>query len=168
VIVTATPDLIGWAIRLRSKLMRRPALHNHVAMLTHYDDTGRPRGLEGRPSGFGWANLEKYLGRPDTLTNAAQPLTDTQRDLITRKAALMIGIPYDWSAILAFAAGTARMPFLPSEWPADGVPSHVVCSSAIDYLYEAAGAPSPGGYRKTRGTDPSDWTAWIQRRGWST
>jgi hypothetical protein len=168
VIVTATPDLVGWVIRLRSKLLGRPSLHNHVALLTHYDGTGRPRGLEGRPSGFGWANLDKYLGRTDTVTNAAQPLTVEQREFIAHKAAELVGIPYDWAAILAFAAGTARLPFLPHAWPDDGVPSHVVCSSAIDYLYEAAGAANPGGYRQTRGTDPDDWTAWIAVKGWAT
>lgn len=167
VIVTATPDLVGWVIRLRSKLMRRPSLHNHVAVFTHLDDTGRPRGLEGRPSGFGWANLEKYLDRPDTLTNNAQPLTDEQRVRIVDGAVQMVGIPYDWASILAFAAGTARLPFLAREWPADGLPSHVVCSSAIDFLYEGVGADNPGGYGHTRRTDPDDWTAWIMKRGWA-
>jgi hypothetical protein len=167
VIVTATPDPVGWAIRLRSKLMGRPALHNHVALLTHYDTTGRPRGLEGRPSGFGWANLDTYLGRADTLTNAEQPLTDEQRSEVIRRAVLLVGIPYDWAAILAFAAGTAGIRFVAEEWPDNGVPSHVVCSSAIDYLYEGVGAANPGGFRKTRGTDPSDWTEFIQRPGWA-
>lgn len=166
VIVTATPDLGGWLIRLRSRLQGRDNLRNHVALFTHYDSDGHPRGLEGRPSGFGWVNLETYLKRSDTVTNAAQPLTDEQRAHITSTAVAMVGIPYDWEAILAFAAGAARLPFLPHEWPEDGVPSHVVCSSAADYLYESAGAANPGGYVKTRGTDPADWSMWITRKGW--
>lgn len=167
VIVTGTPDLAGWFIRLRSKLLHQPSLHNHVAVYTHRDETGRARGLEGRPSGFGWVNLEGYLSRPDTITNADQPLTDEQRARITAGAIQMVGIPYDWSAILAFAAGTAHLPFLAHEWPPDGVPSHVVCSSAVDYLYEGVGAANPGGYAKTRGTDPDDWTTFIQHRRWA-
>lgn len=170
VIVTMTPDAVGWAIRLRSKLLGRPSLHNHVALFTHRDGTGRPRGLEGRPSGFGWCNLDKYLEHPSTIANVRQPgRDDNTRQWLVAKATSLVGMPYDWAAILAFAAGTARVPFLLREWPTDGVPSHVVCSSAIDYLYEAFGWSSPGGFRKTRGTDPSDWTRWIlegDARGW--
>lgn len=167
VIVTATVDKGGWWIRLRSKLMGQVDLHNHVAVFTHLDDTGRPRGLEGRPAGFGWANLTRYLDRPDTVTNAAQPLTDDQRTRIVAGAVQMVGIPYDWASILAFALGTARLPFLAREWPDDGLPSHVVCSSAVDFLYEGVGAPNPGGYGHTRRTDPDDWSAWILRSGWA-
>ncbi len=166
VIATATPDLVGWFIRLRSKLMHQPSLHNHIALFTHYDNTGRPRGLEGRPSGFGWANLDKYLNRADTLTNAGQPLDPGQRELIVERATSMIGIPYDWASILAFAAGTAGAPFALRDWPTDGLPSHVVCSNAIAYVYRSVGAAHPGGLDRIRGVDPDDWTAWVQRRGW--
>lgn len=166
VIVTATPDLVGWFIRLRSKLMRQPSLHNHVALFTHYDDNGHPRGLEGRPSGFGWANLEKYLGRADTATNADQPLTDEQRASVVHRATEMIGIAYDWASIVAFAAGTARVPFLLPDWPATGLPSHVVCSNSLAYIYKGVGAAHPGGFAKLRGVDPDDWTAWIAGRRW--
>lgn len=171
VIVTKTPDAVGWAIRLRSWMSRQPNLHNHVAMFTHYDASGRPRGLEGRPSGFGWANLEKYLDHPSTIANCHQPWRlDAERDRVVALATAMIGIPYDWRAILAFAGNTAGLPFLARDWPEDGVPSHVVCSSAVDYLYESVGWDNPGGYAKTRGTDPDDWTRWILARehaGWS-
>jgi hypothetical protein len=170
VIVTATTDKGGWWIRARSWLTGAPNLHNHVALFTHLDHTGRPRGLEGRPSGFGWANLEKYLQHPDTLANVGQHgRTDAQRAAVVGSAIEMVGLPYDWASILAFAATTARLPFLAGEWPEDGVPSHVVCSSAIDYLYEAVGWDNPGGHRRTRGTDPDDFTRWIRARdaaGW--
>jgi hypothetical protein len=163
VIVTATVDKGGWWIRARSWLTRAPNLHNHVALFTHLDDTGRPRGLEGRPSGFGWANLDKYLNHPDSVSNARQSgRTDAARDKVVTAAVEMVGIPYDWAAILAFAATTARLPFLVREWPDDGVPSHTVCSSSLDYLYESVGWDNPGGYTRTRGTDPDDWTRFIQ------
>lgn len=167
VIVTATKDVVGWWIRLRSKVMRHPAMHNHVALVTHRDGTGRWRGLEGRPSGFGWANLETYLSHPDTISNATQPLTDGQRQFIVEQARQMIGMPYDWKAILCFALSTLGCPFLAHEWPEDGLPSQNVCSSAVDVLYESVGAPNPGGYDKTRGTDPDDWTDFILRRAWA-
>lgn len=167
VIVTPTPDAVGWFIRLRSKIQRRPALHNHVAIFSHLDSTGRPRGLEGRPSGFGWCNLDKYLAHSSTVANNEQTRrTDAERTIVMTRATKMVGIPYDWSAILAFAANTAGIRFLVKDWPEDGVPSHVVCSSAIDYLYESVGWANPGGYDKTRGTDPDDWTAFITSRPW--
>ena len=171
VLVVATVDKGGWWIRARSWVSRQPNLHNHVAMFTHVDESGRPRGLEGRPSGFGWANLEKYLNRSDTMSNSGQQgRFDDERARVVALATAMVGIPYDWKSILAFAGNTAGMPFLAREWPEDGVPSHVVCSSSIDYLYEAVRWDNPGGYAKTRGTDPDDWTRWIQARsaaGWS-
>lgn len=167
VIVTMTPDVVGWLIRFRSRILGKPDLHNHVALFTHLDNTGRPRGLEGRPSGFGWANLDKYLNHPSTVANTDQPgRDDEQREKVVRGAVAMIGIPYDWQAIIAFAAGTARLPFLPREWPADGVPSHVVCSSAVDYLYESVSWASPGGLKRTRAVDPGDWTQFIEARAW--
>lgn len=169
VLVTATADRAAWWLRLRSKLMGEPSLHNHVAMFTHLDNTGRPRGLEGRPSGFGWANLDRYLDHPATVSNAGQPLrTEQQRMIIVAAATDMLGRPYDWAAIIAFAAATAGLPFLAREWPDGGVPSHVVCSSSIDYLYESVGWNNPGGYRKTRGTDVDDWSSFIlDNPGWA-
>lgn len=167
VLVVATADKGAWWIRFRSRLMRQPARHNHVALFTHYDATGRPRGVEGRPGGFGWANLDPYLSHSATATNAAQPgRTDEDRQLVVTRATAMVGLPYDWAAILAFAATTARVPFAADEWPEDGIPSQAVCSSAVDYLYESVGWSNPGGYAKTRGTDPAAWSAFIAGRGW--
>lgn len=166
VLVAATADKGGWWIRLRSRMMRQPALHNHVALATHRDDTGRWRGLEGRPGGFGWCNLDTYLAHPATVANTEQPLRDGQREYIVTRAQTMVGIAYDWRAILGFALTTIGLPFLPHEWPEDGIPSQNVCSSAVDLLYEAAGAANPGGYRKTRGTDPDDWSSFVQHRAW--
>jgi hypothetical protein len=177
VIVTRTDDSGGWWIRRRTQIRRNrwkpwtwladsPGLHNHVAMFIHHDSTGRPRGLEGRPGGFGWADLDRYLAHPDTIANTDQPKTDEQRDFLVRGAVAMVGIPYDWEAILAFASGTAGLPFLVAEWPEDGVPAHVVCSSADDYLYEGARLANPGGYRRTRGTDPDAWSEFIAQRLW--
>jgi uncharacterized protein YycO len=166
VLVAATPDKGGWWIRLRSMMMRRDPLHNHVAMVVHVDSTGRWRGLEGRPGGFGWANMDRYLDHPNTIANTDQPLTDEQRDKIVRSAVSAVGLPYDWEAIISFAAGTAGMGFRSKEWPEEGLPSHVVCSSAIDLFYEGAGAANPGGWRQTRGTDPSHWSTFVGKKLW--
>lgn len=177
VLVLRTPDAGGWWIRRRALMMRHPwkpwkwlgdktDLVNHVAVFTHVDDTGRPRGLEGRPSGFGWVNLATYLADPATVANTDQPKTAEQRETVVRLAISSAGIAYDWAAIVAFAAGAAGLPFRLKEWPEDGVPSHMVCSSAADYFYEAAKLPNPGGYTKTRGTDPNDWALWVAGKLW--
>lgn len=177
VIVLRTPDGAGWWIRRRALMLRYPwqpwkwlsdksTLVNHVVIYTHRDETGRPRGLEGRPSGFGWCNLSGYLADPASIANTDQPKTQEQRDKVVRLATAAVGIPYDWAAILAMAAGSAGLPFRLKEWPEDGVPSHVVCSSSGDYFYEAAGLSNPGGYMKTRGTDPQDWAEFITKKLW--
>jgi hypothetical protein len=166
VIVTATHDLGGWWIRLRSKLMRRPSLHNHVAMFTHFDREGIPRGLEGRPSGFGWANLSEYLTHPDTIANTDQPMTAEDRAYLVEAGQAMVGIAYDWAAILSFASNLGGIPFLPHEWPDTGVPSHVECASALDLLYEGRGLANPGGNRVTRATTPDQWTEFIAKKLW--
>lgn len=180
IVRTATKNAGGlgaWLIRRRALMLAYPwmpwrwwadtgAYVNHIAIYTHTDGERHLRGLEGRPGGFGWANLDKYLADPVTVANTDQPKTDVQRGFVVSRAVEMIGIPYDWEAILAFAAGAAGLPFRLSEWPETGVPSHVVCSSAADYLYEGAGLDNPGGYAKTRGTDPQDWWAFEQAKPW--
>lgn len=177
VLVLRTPDQAGWWIRRRALMLKyrwqpwrwlgdKATLVNHVALFTHVDTEGQPRGLEGRPGGFGWVNLTAYLADPATICNADQPKTPDQRETVVRLAQTAVGLPYDWKAILAMAAGSAGLPFRLQEWPEDGVPSHMVCSSAADYFYEAAGLPNPGGYRKTRGTDPNDWSLFILGKLW--
>lgn len=177
VIVLRTPDGAGWWIRRRALMLKYPwqpwrwlsdksTLVNHVAIFTHVDAEGFPRGLEGRPSGFGWVNLAKYLADAGTISNSHQPKTEHQRATIVRLATEAVGTPYDWAAILAMGAAAAGIPWRLSEWPEGGVPSHVVCSSSADFYYEAVGLANPGGYGKTRGTDPQDWAEWITRRAW--
>lgn len=177
VLVLRTPDGAGWWIRRRALMLQHPwqpwrwlsdksTLVNHVAIYTHTDNAGMPRGLEGRPGGFGWVNLTSYLQDPATIANAEQPKTEEQRAKVVALARTAIAIPYDWAAILAMAAGAAGFRFSLTEWPETGLPSHMVCSSAADYFYEAVGLPNPGGYTKTRGTDPQDWAAFVEGKLW--
>jgi hypothetical protein len=183
VLVLRTPDDGGWWIRRRALMIAYPwqpwrwvsdrnvgkaGLVNHVAIYTHTDSTGRLRGLEGRPGGFGWVDLATYLSYPTTIANTDQPKTDEQRTAVVDQAIRMVGTPYDWAAILALAAEAAGLPFRLDEWPEDGVPGHVECASVADYLYEAAGLANPGGYTKTRGTDPEDWARFVLGKLWLT
>lgn len=172
VLVSATPDKGGWWIRLRSKLQGRNSTHNHVAVFTHLDSAGRPRGLEGRPGGFGWADLTRYLTHPDTITNAWQPgRTDQDRAALVERLTRMVGVPYDWQAIAYFAAEildrrVLRLIEQRREWPEGRPPSQFVCSSVIDWAYEDRGWDNPGGLKCTRWTDPAAWTDHIQEHGW--
>ena len=142
-------------------------LHNHCAMFTHYDRENIARGMEGRPGGFGWANLESYLSHPDTLANTGQPITDEQSGALVAAAGRALGLPYDWAAILALAATSAGLPFVLDEWPEGGLPGQGECASVVDYFYEAQGLPNPGGYIKTRGTAPDDWAAFVLGKLWA-
>jgi hypothetical protein len=149
-------------IRERSRLEGQPDLHNHVAMFTHFDIAGEPRGLEGRPGGFGWANVTRYITNVSCMSNAGKSVhSDEECHSAVELGRQMISIPYDWEAIIAFGYELISHRFIPTEWPEEGIPSHVVCSSAIDLIYEHLHWDNPGGWRKTRGTDIDDWTTWL-------
>jgi hypothetical protein len=167
----------AWLIQLGAAMKEHPwqpwkwgkkdkPYYNHVALYTHTDAEGHHRGLEGRPSAFGWANCDRYIQDPNTVSNTGQAKTDQQRADLVAFAVRMIGIPYDWASIVSFAAEAAGFKFRAKEWPADGLPSQVVCSTSIDYAYEAVGLDNPGGYTETRGTDPTDWARWIETNGY--
>jgi hypothetical protein len=163
VLCVATHDLGGFFIRLRSWFQRKPHGQNHVAMFTHFDSEGIPRGMEGRPSSFGWVNLTTYLKDPSLVTNAGHTTFPMeQRQLAVAQAWKMIGTPYDWATIIALGLGMIGLPFHPKEWPEDGLPAEAECASAIDLIYEAQGWANPGGWKLTRGTDVDDWVAFIQ------
>lgn len=172
VLVTATHDVGGWLIRLRSKLQGKPSLHNHVAVFTHCDTASRARGLEGRPGGFGWADLTEYINHPATITNSWQPArSDADRAVLVDKLTAMVGTPYDWYAITMLGAElldqrAARLAERIGEFKEGRPPSHVMCASAIDWAYEDRGWPNPGGLEVTRWTDVDDWTSWITEHGW--
>lgn len=162
-------SLGGWLIRLRSRLMGRPSLHEHICMFDHVDSEGIPRGYEGRPSGFGQVNMTKYLEDPKSISNAKQPKTDEQRLQLHTAAATMMGIPYDWAAIVAFALELVGLPFLARDWPAKGLPSQAVCSSGLAAAYGFAGLANPGGLGSAgnqRGVDVDDWVVFISEERW--
>jgi len=178
VLAVRTTGRPAWLIRRRAPMLEhpwqpwkwfddKPNLVNHVAMFTHLDQEGIPRGLEGRPGGFGWANLTAYAADPATVANTGQPKTAEQRAEVVRLATEAVGLPYDWAAILSMAAEAAGFEWRAAEWPPGGVPSQGVCSSALDYFYEAVLLANPGGYTQTRGTDPQAWADWIAVEGWA-
>jgi len=99
-----------------------------------------------------------------TLVNATQPKTEAQRKIVTKGAAAVLGVAYDWVGIAEDAAGatlpaalTTRIEALwGSDWQGKGPPAHLVCSSLADWLYGSADLTNPN-VHPTRNTTPADW-----------
>ncbi|MGK5677503.1 hypothetical protein [Actinoplanes sp. URMC 104] len=176
VLVMAVPGgwrkkLVRFFINLQARLTGSTAPQDHVAVLSHQDDAGNWWAIEGKPSSVGFVLADKYLRTPLLVTNAAQPKTDEQRELIVRVATELLGTPYDWTAIATLGVRAARVNelwdrTLAKDWGEDEMPVHVICSSLADLAYEKAGLPSPGGTVGTRFTRPADWTRFCQEREW--
>jgi hypothetical protein len=147
-------------------------VHNHVALVHHLDAAGTLWGIEARPGGVGWIDMDSYLGDPYTISNAEQPKTQAQRDKIVEVTASLLQTPYDWTAIAADAMKAIRADRL---WRAKGydsnaVPAQVVCSSLADYVYATVGLANPGMVDGdgVRFTTPADWDLFIDTKAWLT
>lgn len=153
----------GWAgrlIRFGSALRDKPDLSNHVAVVHHWDSNGTLWCIEGRPGGVGWRDAADYLSSPWTLSNVAQLKTDAQRRVIADGAVAMLGMPYDWAAIIGDGLDDLHL------WnPVRGqVAGHAVCSAVAAFLYDKAALARPaGGERRVQ---PADWDSWIVTQGW--
>lgn len=170
VLVITDKNITSWLIRLQAWLLRKPAMHNHVALYSHIDAGGTAWVLEGRPSGVGWEKAEKYLSHPATISNAAQFKSADQRAALVEGAKVMVGTRYDWLAIAELGAEIFRINALwrkYREFGEDSPPVHVICSSLLDWLYERQGLANPGGLAETRFTDVGDWVLFIQREDWN-
>lgn len=170
IVVVRTAGFFAWVIRLGEMLQGKPDLRNHVAMFHHCDGHSNWY-LEGRPGGLGWAVYRKdadpYAGSKWSISNAAQPKTDIQRQTALLTMEHMVGKPYDWEAIEADAAEALRLPELWPQWGSSTqLPGHVVCSSSATVAYRDAllAAPELGGGRFT---EPADWDGWIMTEGWT-
>lgn len=162
-LLTRTPNSVAtWAIRFGAALLDRPNLVNHVAVYLHDDANGVPWGMEGRPGGFGQVDLRPYLASRWTVCNRLQPKTTLQRAAVVAGAKPMAGWGYDWEAIAADTAEALHIDWSP-RWHGQ-VPGHVVCSSALAYLYDGAHLSRPhraddGGGREIT---PADWDQyWV-------
>lgn len=166
-VVVRTSGFFAGVIRFGEMLQGKPDLRNHVAMF-HHSANGVNWYLEGRPGGLGWrpfkADQDGYLLSKWTVTNAAQPKTDTQRHTACLVMRRMLGAPYDWEAIEADAANALHMPDLWPNWTGQ-MPGHVVCSSSAAEAYRESLLPAPeiGGGRLT---EPADWDEFIMEQGW--
>ena len=160
----------GWVprlIRLDAAAVGKPTSGNHIAVLHHRDHDGTWWAIEGRPQGIGWADARRYLDSRETITNVGQPKTDRQRQEITAAAERMLGVTYDWRAVLTDALMVAHLQSLTNRrWRTQAAPGHVVCSSLAAYLYHRAGLDHPTDH-KPRYTTPADWEDFITRRGYA-
>lgn len=162
------PWIVSALIRLGALLTRRPPTVNHVIIVHHKDPlTNRWVGIEGRPSGTGWCDVEARLADRWTNANTAQPKTNEQRLLIATAAEALVGTRYDWEAIAEAVREATRIRVRAAlEWPEDAVPGAVVCSSFADWAYERVGLGNPGGNLVTRFTVPADWDRFMIDRRW--
>lgn len=134
----------------------------HVIVVTHRDDRGRLWGIEGRPGGVGWAQLDKRNGKWG-LANLDQPKDAAQRSKIVETMKSLLGTKYDYDAYLQIALETIGLNTSWTDFRGNDVPAHFICSAIADYVYEDVGLANPGGMRITRLTLPSDWAAFIDK-----
>lgn len=155
-------------IRFGAAILDRPNAYNHAIVFTHFDSLGIPQGIEARAEGAGWVDLRRTLKSRWVASNADQPKTPAQRQLIADAARGCLGVKYDWSAIVAEGLEALR---ITPEWslaerPKDRLPTSLICSALADWAYTKAGLANPGGDSRTRLTTPSDWAEFVITRGW--
>lgn len=169
-----TQDLI----RVGEALEGKPAVANHVVIVTHQDQQGRWIGIQGRPGGVGVADCTPYLSDPRTMSNHAQPKPDGAGQLasLLASAAKSLGIAYDWVAIAEDGLDALHIEDLSDvidplwRWPSNHnlLPGHVVCSSLAAMLYDL---PSVGWAHPDLGDErvcePADWWRWSQMQAWA-
>jgi hypothetical protein len=151
-----------------------PAPVDHVIVVHHQDQRGVWWGVEGRPSGVGWAIMDAYLGSADQLADARgnirQARTAAQRQAICDLMAGLVGTGYDWvgGIVADFDKAmhwTALVDLVEHWWGwSDRVarPPHVVCSSAAAWAYGKLGLDHPPG--RDEMVTPADW--WHFNEQW--
>lgn len=161
-------------IILGSWLAGHRAPVDHVIVVHHQDKNGVWWGIEGRPSGVGWANMAEYLTTPKQLRaargNPRQPRSAAQRQAVCKLMEGLLGTSYDWvGGIVADFDASLRaedLAKLIDRWWGwnDGVvrPPHVVCSSAAAWAYGKLGLGHPGGPQEL--VTPADW--WDYNKLW--
>lgn len=154
---------LTWWVWLFQRRMRKYARWNHVAVFHHTDDAGTQWAVEAAPGGVAWRKVAD-LGR--VMTNADQPKTGEQREMIASGVASMLKMAYDWTAIeadafheIADSGVTWTM-----EWDGDRPPVHVICSSLASYWQWQAKLAGPHSWKTT----PMEWAAFVAARAWET
>jgi hypothetical protein len=167
-------------IRVGEALMGRPAVANHVAVVTHQDTLQRWMGIEGKPGGVGPVDVTHWLTDSRTRGNYAQvahmqqdPGWDTQCQTFLASCAKSLGIQYDWTGIAEDTCNALHLTDMKEaidhlwRWPSEGntLPGHVVCSSLAAALYKQMGWAHPG-IGVERDVTPADWWDWSDKQAW--
>ena len=99
--VWTSASLTSDMIRVAEALEGKPAVANHVAIITHQDQVGRWIGIQGRPGGVGPVDCTPWLDDSRTRSNHDQPKPDDHQQLATLLAscAKSLHIGYDWVGI---------------------------------------------------------------------
>lgn len=165
-------------IRVGEALAGKPAVANHVVIVTHQDQLGRWMGIEGRPGGVGPVDCTPFLSDARTRSNhhESRPNDRGQLPVFLASAAKSLGIAYDWVAIAEDALDSLHVEDLSAQidhlwrWPSDHnlLPGHVVCSSLAAMLYDLLPVnwahPDLGVERRC---EPADWWQWANAQAWT-
>jgi hypothetical protein len=166
VLAIRTGGFAARMIRFGAALRGKPDLVNHIAIVHHQDAAGTLWCIEGRPGGVGWADAAAYVASPWTISNAMQPKTPQQRQMVCDGAVALIGTAYDWEAIAADAAADLDLSGVWHPRFRQPVPGHVVCSTLALVLYLKALIPCPAA-KMAREVQPADWEAFFMLEGWA-
>jgi len=164
-------------IRIGEVLEGKPAVANHVIVVTHQDQVGRWMGIQGQPGGVGAVDCTPFLSDSRTMSNHGQPKpgNDGQLTSFLAGAAKSLGISYDWVGIAEDTLDALKVPDLSElidplwRWPSQHnlLPGHVVCSSLAAMLYNLPSVgwahPDLGDERKC---EPADWWRWSEAQAW--
>lgn len=159
VLAVRTRGVFPRLIDLGAFLKHEPHTADHIAIAHDFPPPGNLRVIEAEPGGVRLGPGSGYVGSRWTVTNAAQPKTAAQRQQVVAVAQSFLATPYDWAAISADAGNVfdLRDPWV-RDWPVDGPPHRVVCSSLAAYVYEKVGLACPVGGRFVT---PAQWVAFI-------
>jgi hypothetical protein len=167
----------GWEaalIRFGAACRGEPNLDNHIVVVHHTDATGTVWGIEGRPGGVGWVQVEGYFDNAYVVTNRLQPKTESQRATVCNIVEAMLHTPYDWPAIAEDALDDLHLDLLWGEKWKEKTPGHVVCSSLAAWAYYKANLKEPGNYltlkqeqKELPTMQPSDWTMFDLENGYN-
>ncbi len=165
-------------IRVDEALCGKPAVANHVVIITHQDQLGRWMGIQGQPGGVGPVDCTPFLADVRTMSNHDEPKPDDRRQLdsFLASAAKSLGLAYDWAGIAEDALDALHVEDLSGvidplwRWPSQHnlLPGHVVCSSLAAMLYDLPSVswahPDLGDEREC---EPADWWRWSEARAWT-
>jgi len=137
----------------------------HVIVVSHRDNEGRLWGIEGRPGGIGWADLDKRNGKWG-ISNHDQPKDAEVKVKVVQAMVALLGTKYDYPAYLKIAMDTVGITPYWTDWNDNDVPTSYICSAVADQIYEQYCLPNPGGMKVTRFTTPAEWAEFIDKRQW--